>query len=57
MKFSVKIVEGKGAKTQTMYLRHRDKTAWPRRTAIKYARQYTANHEGSAIVEPAEAYE
>lgn len=57
MKFSVKIIIGQGGKTQVAYLRHRDRTAWSKRTAKKFAVQYTRANEGSAIVEPAESYE
>lgn len=49
MMYSVKITRDSGIS----YLSHRDRTAWSKRTALKFAREFVAAHGGVATVEQA----
>ena len=50
MMYSVKIKHEDGFS----YLSHRNRTAWSRPAAIKFAREYVAAHGGSVVIEQAE---
>jgi len=50
MKYNVKITRPDG---RIYYMSHRDRTAWHKATALRFAREYVAAHGGMANVAPA----